>query len=265
MILCVYEGEKTEKQIFDNLRKNFFSDKDFVQVDMVGTAFCGCIYDLYKKLKTLDFDADIVQLLKEHLSKKNCAFLDDYKRDSFSEVYLFFDFDPQRKTSEIEAAITEMLEVFNDETGAGKLYINYPMVESLKDLKKINQCCDSCFVSLSDIKEYKYVVSQRSDFSDFRKYNKEDWCHFCLHAAKKANCIVNGIYEEPSFSDFISKLGQADIFEKHKIKFYQNEESIILNSIPLFLLEYFGLGKWRDLINISKCYGTNKAKECIKN
>lgn len=55
MILCVYEGEKTEKQIFDNLRKNFFSDKDFVQVDMVGTAFCGCIYDLYQKAENIRF------------------------------------------------------------------------------------------------------------------------------------------------------------------------------------------------------------------
>ena len=58
----------------------------------------------------------------------------------FSEVYLFFDYDFQNKNlelSEINSQLTEMLDFFSDETDNGKLYINYPMIESIRCTRKL--------------------------------------------------------------------------------------------------------------------------------
>ena len=52
--------------------------------------------------------------------------------------------------------LSEMLEYFDDETGNGKLYVNYPMVESLKYTKE-----------LPDEHYAEYVVSY------FRKTEKQ--------------------------------------------------------------------------------------------
>ena len=57
-----------------------------------------------------------------------------------SEIFLFFDYDFQESRLTLEENnrhIGEMLEYFNDETENGKLYINYPMVESVFYTKQL--------------------------------------------------------------------------------------------------------------------------------
>ena len=82
--------------------------------------------------------------------------LSGYDKDDFDEVYLFFDYDIQElsKTNkkslrEQNEDIKQMLEYFNNETRHEKLYINYPMIESLRYFKK----------ELPDENFYKYTSS----------------------------------------------------------------------------------------------------------
>lgn len=57
----------------------------------------------------------------------------------FSQIFLFFDYDFQNRlgTQKVNGILDEMLDFFSDETENGKLYINYPMIESLKYTKEI--------------------------------------------------------------------------------------------------------------------------------
>ena len=56
------------------------------------------------------------------------------KSSDFSEIYLFFDYDFQNTNltlEEMNRRLQEMLEMFDDETDNGKLYINYPWLNQL--------------------------------------------------------------------------------------------------------------------------------------
>ena len=84
-ILFVFEGEKTEDQIIDSLKKFYFN-----QEMIITCAYCNNIYNLYKQLHT-DEDLDTFNLLKDiPINKQN---LKEYKRTDFAEIYLFFDYD----------------------------------------------------------------------------------------------------------------------------------------------------------------------------
>ena len=87
-----------------------------------------------------DFTEDIVTVIKKKLESRNeNPISDELSITDFSEVYLFFDYDFQNKNleqKELNAQLNEMLEFFSDETDNGKLYVSYPMIESIKCTQK---------------------------------------------------------------------------------------------------------------------------------
>ena len=83
---------------------------------------------------------------------------------AFSAVYLIFDFDPHyQKYSDEE--IKDILNIFNDETGLGKIYINYPMVESfyhIKEFDDINYLDSKVDLLKYSGRDYKKLVNQET-------------------------------------------------------------------------------------------------------
>lgn len=122
-ILFVFEGEKTEDQIIRSLQKFLFNEET-----VITCAFCAEIYQLHQALLK-DGDLDTFSLLKE--LPNNREILKLYNRNDFAEIYLFFDYDGH-STLASESSLSEMLSIFNEETDFGKLYLSYPMVESIK-------------------------------------------------------------------------------------------------------------------------------------
>ena len=51
---------------------------------------------------------------------------------NYNDIFLIFDFEPQEINPHFDV-ISIMLKYFNDSTEHGKLYINYPMMQSYKD------------------------------------------------------------------------------------------------------------------------------------
>lgn len=264
MILFIYEGKKTEPRIFNNIKNIFFSKEKIVEIGLHEDSFGGSIYDLYFSLGINNPDFDISDLDIIELMKNRSDVLKEYSRDDFSEIYLFFDLDIQRSLDSCQMVIKKMLELFDNETENGKLYINYPMVESLKDIKKCHQCNEQCFVNNAEVSNYKEHVGERSEFLDIRKFGIEEWEHFTQQAVKKTNCVMNGRYLMTiSYRDFIETMNQINIFGAHEEKFFTKDKTVILNSIPLFLLEYFGETLWDKFI---KCpigkYETEESLNC---
>ena len=122
-ILFIFEGEKTEKQITDNLTKYFINENLVVQC-----AYCANIYKLYKDIIE-DEDLDTFLLLKE--LPNNQEIFSQYNSNDFAEIYMFFDYDGHDTIAD-DKKVTELLKFFNEETLKGKLFISYPMVEALK-------------------------------------------------------------------------------------------------------------------------------------
>ena len=129
-IAIISEGEKTEKQIINNLENNFknFSNK------IIFLSYKANIYNLFREIKE-DEDIDIISLLKEKQIKANKIRNDvenidvsNINSNDISQIYLFFDYDGHTENASDEE-IAKMLNKFDNETENGKLYISYPMVE----------------------------------------------------------------------------------------------------------------------------------------
>ena len=95
-----------------------------------------------------------------------------------------------------------MLEFFNEETNNGKLYINNPMVESLKHINDFKTFKDLKFECKINIK-YKNLVHNNclEELKDFTKYTIEIWKELYIAHLSKMNYIVNDeyIFPEKSF------------------------------------------------------------------
>lgn len=258
MILFVFEGKKDEPEIMDTIKELYFEDDKYVFV-----SYCSDIQSLFNNMNK-DRDLDLVGLLKENekkhpeLKKK----LEDYKSDEFSEIYLFFDYDIKKidgyNKDSLETQnekIKVMLDFFNNETVNGKLYINYPMVESIRYFKRELPDEDyytyttNLFIGKNfkdETNNFTYYKNKKLDFIIY-KYKKENimnlnvrkanWEHIIKLNIKKANYICAGLNKLPSEK---TSINQQAIFENQLSKYvYSKNEISILNSFPLFLYEYF--------------------------
>lgn len=251
-IAIIYEGDKTEKLLFNNIKKNFFDDS--LEIKIVSFPAGENIYMLYKQLKKDDFETDLIELIKEYnpLAAKE---LKDIERNRFSQIFLFFDYDghnnnlSKEKDLEGELVIEEMLSAFDNETELGKLYLNYPMVESLRDNEKVDYCFRRCSIPIAEIGRYKNSVSNSTYFQDFRKLTKEHWKILSVRAVCKANCIIFGTYILPDFTEYRKNVNQLIIYKKQHEKYIDSKNEIaVLNAFPLFLLDYFKDDFWVKML-----------------
>lgn len=131
MILFVFEGANREPTLFKTLEYLYFSQNKQIRI----CSYKNNIYDLYKRMTETDEPEDIITILKKKLiADKDNPLKEIRRRSDFSQIYLFFDYDNHNnKEQEVsDAQIQEMLNFFNDESSDfGKLFINYPMVESI--------------------------------------------------------------------------------------------------------------------------------------
>lgn len=247
-IVAITEGVKTEKQILENIESLYFKKQG---MNFKILPFKTNIYELWKTLKDDDFETNVVEVLKE---KEQDAYekLKDIEIEKIPEVYLFFDYDGHAASnskipeSEVENVIQEMLEVFSNETEEGKIYISYPMVESIKDLRVEDSCNRRCKVMAKENINYKSLVHSVTDFQDLTSLKFEDWKKIISHNLKKANCILCGECKEddnyviPKYEIYESDFNQQKIFEKQKLLIVQKGIIFVLSSFPFFLVDYFG-------------------------
>lgn len=273
MILFVFEGKKQEPRLYKTMEYLFFNRQAENEIIV---SYCSNIYSLYQKMTEYDVFGDsdsaaLIQLLKEeeraHPETTNVLQELSFS-DEISEIYLFFDYDikqPDAHNSltieEQHTRIKELLCYFNDETDKGKLYINYPMVESIRYFKNplpdndykdytVEASIDGAFKALvNDEAYYKNL-----DFICFGINNKSaalkiprepekinnikgNWITVKEINVKKAYFICTGSYSVPQE---ISAISQQHIFDNQLNKYVnKNRRIAILNAFPLFLYEYY--------------------------
>ena len=185
--LFIFEGVKTESKLIEKLEHNFLG-----KTNSIKCVFDAEIYQLYRAIKEeKEFSIDIVSLLKERTAE-NAKILENYTRDSFAYIYLFFDYDAHSTLAD-DNKIKEMLSLFNDETEEGMLYISYPMVEAIrhfKDLESFKSLTVKCKRKNCPYKEechnkeeclkephYKSVAASdsRPQLSNVNSYTKTVW------------------------------------------------------------------------------------------
>ncbi|MBR1634997.1 MAG: hypothetical protein IJ682_08070 [Lachnospiraceae bacterium] len=246
----IVEGEVREPQIIDNISKVFFAHGDFKIITLPAEEN---IYMLWKKLKADDFDTDIIEVLRES-SDVIREQLTGFSRDDFSEVYLFFDYDIHQTNlgKEDDAdAVAQMLKSFDNETENGKLYISYPMVESLRDYST-GECGnkEACYVAVEQMTEYKNASSVRSANPHFREYDYEIWKDIIDVFAMRVSCLFGSV-DTLEYERYSEEARPYNIYVQEEKK-RQKGRVFVLSAFPEFLVDYYGVKLWRTCVKHKK-------------
>lgn len=264
MILFVFEGKEREPLLFKTIQRLFFQK----ETDAFVCTYNSNIYSLYSKLRQYDvFDGmsasgDTVSILNEILESKGDNTLSNIVVSEVSQIYLFFDYDFHESRLTLEENnrhIEEMLHYFCDETENGKLYINYPMVDSIRYTRQLP---DADYISYTITREaskhfkretalFSYYPSldhllmsanrNEKEESQIKRLDTahENWIHLIHMNVGKANVICNNTPQLPGHIDDIE---QIKIFDAQLTKHVNSAECCvsILNAFPIFIYEYWG-------------------------
>lgn len=235
-ILFVFEGERTEKKITDNLTNYYINENTNVQC-----AFCSDVYQLYNKLCD-DPDLDTFSILKARA--QNASTLASYNRSDFAEIYLFFDYDGHAPNAN-DASILDLVQFFNEETDTGKMYISYPMVEALKHIAPSVDFQHLKVPATLNI-GYKGIVSDQGsdDYKDLSSLSEEHWKILIEVHLNKMNYIVYNSFSIPD-----SLISQLQVFQNQLSKFINSDNTIsVLSAFPPFVLDYYGVDRTKTIL-----------------
>lgn len=264
MILFVFEGVQREPDIFKTLEQLFFThpsgNSDEILIYPYGTSFHTLYNNLNKEnISLLEHLREKAKNNKNNKLRKYYDVFLGYLESDFSEVFLFFDYDFHVKSMPLDKwneELDKMLSMFDNETENGKLYISYPMVESIRFTKQLpdSQYYTYCVAKKDCIKipgnphsGFKHLASQFSYYNSLSFIQLNDnnltdvtknWQHLIQQNVSKANYICSGNNTMPIHKEDIA---QKVIFDKQLTKFVNqtNVRVSILNAFPLFLYEYF--------------------------
>ena len=248
-ILLIVEGEKTETAFISRLAELYGL---MYQIYTVRTN----LFALYDKVKKTDFPCDVKDILREfNIPEEQKEVL----REDFAYTYLIFDSelqdkrpyerqDPPPLISRISRNIDQLIEMaafFNDETdpSKGKLYINYPMMESYRDADAFyDEQFMSNTVALDDIPDYKIIVSSKHLAGyDIKNYTKDNYTDLMrMHVNKLAYMSGNENSYILPYSEYLTLSPGEKIATIQKNSILNDSVLHILNTSLFFLLDYYG-------------------------
>ena len=236
-ILIIVEGSRIDLRLMTHLL-DIYDIAEQYQIVSYNTN----IYALYNSMfkNTDPADIDILEHLKEHES-------DQAKKQIFNERYsdilLVFDFDPQDPQFSVEK-IMEMAEYFVESTDMGKLYLNYPMVESFYHMKSIPDSeYNSYTASMAELESgvYKQRVNTVNRNRDYRKFAVDRIeCNIVIKQnIEKARIVIEKYTRStPSYNTDYLILDSIDILSGQIKKMLAESEVAVLCTCVFYIIDY---------------------------
>ena len=262
VILIITEGLKPEHDKLKEIKNLFLSKKR----NIVLSPDVGSILNLCKDIKAAPY-LDYLSWLKE--KGKTNDIIDSLSVDDISEVFLFFDYDCHGITKNdfqntqlinYNKDLQYLLEVCNESTSQlGKLFISYPMIESLWDIPKnsnFSNCNNNCFYDIDKLKHYKQIITNKNNDRNKRSMDLSLWKKYLsIHIDRfflLTNCENYKSITSLTYKDVID----YDLNLLHKIESYLSEtyhKVFAINPLPFFIIEIGGeKGVESFLIDIEK-------------
>ena len=228
-------------------------------IDIRVVAVSANIHMLFRKIKEYGFYVDIIKLLLEldGVSEEDKTVLQT--EGPYAYKYLVFDMDLQDYDLKDEYGlrqslkeIEDMLDYFDDETddSKGKLYINYPMVESYRD-------CHSPFekeyaekvILVEQSSEYKTIVGNRGNSRNLGNYTRDDFRDLICMNLYKLSYIFYHRWEKPRYEQYVNTMNQFALFKKEQESVLKERFINVINSLMFFPVDYLGdaHGYYRNL------------------
>ena len=232
-VLLIVEGAKREVEL---VRRLFEEYK--LQIEREIYVYGTNIYELYERVfEGHENEMDSIDLLQK-LKEKDLQ--NPVLDQTFSDIILIFDYDPQDNRYKKER-IELMLQYFSESTENGKLYINYPMLESYKHFKEFpDEEYLSRKVDIETIKngKYKEIVGKEAKITKITKFTKEIFNQIIKSNIEKANYIINHIKDIQDWKNAYYSIKDTDILEKQNNMLIQEKNLYVLNTCIFFICDY---------------------------
>lgn len=245
-ILVLVEGVEKEMLFFDTFNRNYIGLNNDIRLVPFG---CN-IYSLFQEMKGYDFEIDLEKAieLSPSISEKQKAKI---KGMRFGTKYLVFDFDFQEKTMSDEdkiGALRQMLNIFNNDTENGYLFINYPMFESFQEKIASGTTYIESKINHSEFANYKRSISERNLGVNCKNISFLEFKSYILAALKESNFLFHGNFDKKlPYEELISEKYGTNVYLR-QIEELQTEDSIYpLNTSVLLPLFYFGYSKYKGV------------------
>lgn len=155
----------------------------------------------------------------------------------YTDIFYIFDFEPHNHTLHFDS-IAKLFDHLNDSTNQGKLFINYPMLESYKHLRRMpDHAFKDRTVSLEDCLSYKQLIDNASAYQDLRALNYQTLTSLIVHHLRKANYILTDRYELPEKDAFLDWNHQA-ILDHERTLVEQEKRVSVLNTCMFVIVDY---------------------------
>lgn len=159
----------------------------------------------------------------------------------FTDVYLVFDMDPHHQKYSGEL-LAKAMEFFDDSTQNGKLYLNYPMLESYKHLREHDDCSylqRTVKVDRKALGMYKEAVGDEChrDFKQLEKYTEATFAEITKMNLRKARLILCG---DPSLppKEVYSQWRGEDILSEQRKKMDSDGEIFVINTSSFIPVDF---------------------------
>ena len=231
--LFILEGDRDEPKLLNSLFREMKKD------DRQHCYFFRCNLHVLANLLMPDEDDDLegidllMALKGRNNSDEECRILNN----RYTDIFLVFDFEPQEDRPVFEK-IRKMVAFFNDSTNNGKLYINYPMMQSYRHLKTLP---DPGFEYREAVpnpaKSYKQLVEEegKAISSGIVNYDHIQLYSMAVHHLKKRERFLGRPYELP---DRYDEAEDENLFDIQNQKRMQDGSCFVLNTSILLLVAY---------------------------
>lgn len=230
-ILILVEGAKTDVKLMNHLLEIYGISEKYEIV-----SYNTNIYVLYKDIFENDDPGalDLLYVLREREK-------DEEKKKVFDERYtdilLIFDLDPHDGNYS-DDKIQKMLRYFNESSENGKLYINYPMVESFYHMRSIpDPEYNNYTVSLLELKnkEYKMRVQKENRNHDYQKFAKSrEECSIVI----RQNIEKSHLITENNMMGVLDLVEDMDIFNVQAKKISNEDCLYVLCTCAFYIVCY---------------------------
>lgn len=243
-ILLITEGQE-DKKVLSRIFRTYNKEVDIV-------TFKTNIYqliDLYDDQKMEYENIDLQHVLLHELSNLKSSEV-KILQDRYVDTFLIFDFDPHAPQARLDK-LEDFVKFFQDSSDMGKLYINYPMMESYQHvndakLKKLE--IDHQFLS-KEFDEKDFVVHSKAAYKTRakregftrRNLSRQEWNWLISHHLYKLEKIVGSLRD----SDFSQEMFLT-FFKQQCESFRENKSGLVVNT-SLSLVPELYPSDWEDM------------------
>ena len=245
--LAIVEGVKTDASLMACLAQACGMDMDIYPVG-------GNVYAIYQYMKREGFEVNVKDVAAELSGDSHDKAI---LQNDFADTFLVFDCDPHHTDNRADARVgkreiifrnldrvMEMAEHFDDSTDPtkGKLFVNYPMVESFRDCDDFfDPSYETASVSIDEIATYKQLVASRK----LCRLHMKDFSQVQFESLSRMNVFklaaTNGLgFQGIDYSSFLEVSTPAAIASVETGISLRTGLMPVLNTSLFLPLDYFG-------------------------